>query len=283
MLLVACALSFLPFASFADALIPEGTTVYLETTKTVIGKKKETSEGDIVPARVWRDVVVDGQVVIKGGTPATTKVSSVKNRGIFGIKGKMSIAAVETQTIDGQKVSLTGGYNKEGQGRVGLTVGIGMLLFWPALFIPGDAAKLPSGTVMDSFTMGALTVATEERAKPAQPLNFGALMSGFDVEVLYDKLANEKKPKNFEFMITTDLDAPDEFVIDRINGSPIDPIPLKVISSESDGEDEEKSVHASVKIKTLVKQFQKGFNTFEVSYDDGDSRVAEEVLLQIEL
>ena len=160
-------LAFMPLAAYSDVRIPEGTTIYLETTKTVIGKKKETSEGDIVPARVWRDVVVDGQVVVKGGTPATAKVSTIKNRGIFGIWGKMSIAAVETQTIDGQKVHLTGGYNKEGQGRVGLAVVIGVLLFWPALFIPGDAAKLPSGTVMDSFTMGAITVASKERAKPS--------------------------------------------------------------------------------------------------------------------
>ena len=71
--------------AFAGVDIPDDTTVYLTTTETIIGKKSKTSVGQVVRARVWRDVVVDGQILIKGGTRATVKVANIKSRGIFGI------------------------------------------------------------------------------------------------------------------------------------------------------------------------------------------------------
>ena len=65
-----------PVAYAADVVIPDGSTVYLVTLETVVGKKSETAVGDFVRARVWRDVVIDGQIVIKGGTQATTQIAS---------------------------------------------------------------------------------------------------------------------------------------------------------------------------------------------------------------
>ncbi len=282
-LAVSVSLIIAPTIVFADAVIPDDTTVYLTLTETIIGKKNQTSVGQIVRARVWRDVVVNGQILIKGGTRATAKVSKLKSRGIFGIKGEMSLAAVETTSIDGQTVYLTGGYHKEGGGRMMLSLGIGILLFWPALFVVGKAAELPEGTVMDSFTVGSVTVATGDTKQPARVINLSSFMSGFDVEVLYEELAKTKKPKKFDFLITAPSDAPDIFVIDTINGKSIEPIELKVLSVEVDEEEEEKAVRVNVSIKKLAKLFKKGINTFEVSYIDDGERVAEEVILQIEI
>ena len=157
-----------PTVAYGDIVIPDDTTVYLTTLETVIGKTSQTSVGQIVRARVWRDVVVDGQIAIKGGTPATAKVSHIKNRGIFGVKGKMSLAAIETTAVDGQAVFLTGGYHKEGGGRMLVSLGIGIILFFPALLVLGKAAELPTGTVMDSFTIGSVTVATGKTTKPME-------------------------------------------------------------------------------------------------------------------
>lgn len=272
-----------PTIAYGDIVIPDDTTVYLTTLETLIGKKSETSVGQIVRARVWRDVIIDGQIAIKGGTPATAKVSHIKNRGIFGVKGKMSIAAIETTAVDGQAVFLTGGYHKEGGGRMLVSLGIGIILFFPALFVLGKAAELPTGTVMDSFTLGSVTVATAKSTKPMQTIYLGSFLSGFDVEILYQELAKEKKPKYFDFLITAPLDAPDQFVIDIINGENTEPIDLNVLSVNVNDEDEEKLVRVNVKIKLLVKRFKKGINTFEVSYTDNGERVSEEVILQIEI
>jgi len=280
---VTVSLVFAPIAYAAEAIIPDGTTVYLSTNKTVIGKKDETAVGDIVPARVWRDVIVDRQIVIKGGTPATVQVASISSRKIFGIKGKMSLAAIQTSTVDGQTVYLTGGYNKEGKSRMGWSLGLGLLIVWPALFLPGKAAELPIGTVMDSYTSGSMTVYVQDKDKPKATINLGSIMSGFSVEILYDMLTEVKKPKYFDFLIIVDLDAPSEFTIDVINNAEVKPLKLKVLSVETDEENEEKSIRANVEIKKLAKQFKKGINTFEISYDDGGDRVAEEVILDIEM
>jgi len=282
-IIVALSLVIAPVAYAVEAVIPDGTTVYLSTMQTVIGKKNQTAVGNIVRARVWRDVVVDGQIAIKGGTPAIVQVSSIKSRKIFGIKGKMSLAAIQTSTVDGQTVYLTGGYNKEGKSRVGWSLGLGLLIFWPALFVPGKAAELPTGTVMDSFTSGMMTVSIQGKDKPRATINLGSMMSGFSVEVLYDLLTEVEKPKYFDFLITTDLDAPSAFSIDVINNAEISPIELEVLSVETDEENEEQSVRAKVKIKTLAKKFKKGINTFELSYDHDGERVSEEVVLQIEI
>jgi len=280
---VSLSLVIAPVTYAAEVVIPEGTTVYLSTMQTVIGKKSETAVGNIVPARVWRDVVVDGQIAIKGGTPAIVQVASIKGRFIFGIKGKMSLAAIQTSTVDGQTVYLTGGYNKEGKSRMGWSLGLGLLLVWPALFVPGKAAELPTGTVMDSFTSGTMTVSIQGKNKPRAVIDLGSIMSGFSVEVLYDLLTNVKKPKYFDFLITTDLDAPSEFSIDVVNNAEITPIELEVLSVETDEENEEKAVRAKVRIKTLAKKFKKGINTFELSYYNDGERVSEEVTLQIEM
>ncbi len=282
-ILVTVSLAIAPVAYAAEAVIPDGTTVYLTTLETVVGKKHETAVGGVVRARVWRDVVADGQVVIKGGAPATVQVSSISGRKIFGIKGKMSLAAIQTTSVDGQTVYLTGGYNKEGKSRMGWSLGLGLLVVWPALFVPGKAAELPTGTVMDSFTSGSVAVNIKGKDKPQATINLGSLMSGFSVEVLYELLAEVKKPKYFDFLITTDLPAPSEFLIDVVNNVEIEPIQLEVLSVEDDEEDEVSSVRTNVKIKTLAKKFKKGINTFEVSYMLDGERVSEEVTLQIEM
>ena len=160
MLVVAIWVAFLPTLAFGDVVIPDDTTVYLTTAETVIGKKDKTAVGKIVLARVWRDVIIDGEIVIRGGTPATAKESGLKSRGMLGTQGQLSLAAVETIAADGQSIQLTGGYHKEGGGRMFLSRGIGTLVFWPALFVVGKATELPKGTAMDSFTLGSRSIRT---------------------------------------------------------------------------------------------------------------------------
>jgi len=282
-LFVTVSLLVTPVAYAAEAVIPDGTTVYISTLQTVVGKKHETAVGSIVRAMVWRDVIADGQIVIKGGTPATVQVSSIKSRKIFGIKGKMSLAAIQTVAVDGQTVNLTGGYNKEGKSRMGWSLGLGLLVVWPALFVPGKAAELPTGTVMDSFTSGSVAVNIKGKDKPRATINLGSLMSGFTVEILYELLTEVEKPKYFDFLISADLPAPSEFSIDVVNNAEIKPIALEVLSVETDEEDEESLIRAKVKIKTLAKKFKKGINTFEVSYVMDGERTSEELTLQIEM
>jgi hypothetical protein len=251
--------------------LPTGTRVFLVTEADIVAKKKDFPVGTTIPVRVWRDVIVNGRVLIEGGTEATMRVDSIKARGIVGRKGKVSFGAVETTAVDGQRINLTGGYGKEGQGRIAMTATIGAILFWPALFIPGGVPKFPEGTVIDSYVDGGYQVAAEE-GRPVIDLS-GAAGSTFEVEIDYDALAAQEKPKAFDLLIAHDQPISNEVAVVSVNDSSIEPIPVELVAGSGGVS------RGTVSIKQLSKHFQKGINRFEVS--DGDSGRAE-VLVEIQ-
>ena len=93
-------------------VLPEGTRVYFRLDQVVSGKRGEAEAGDLVQWSVWRDGDLQGILLVKAGTRGTCKVQSVKHANIVGIKGKLVIAALDSKTVDGQPLQLTGGYNK---------------------------------------------------------------------------------------------------------------------------------------------------------------------------
>jgi hypothetical protein len=224
--------------------------------------------------------VIDGQVVIAAGTPVVARVDQVSGRNIAGIKGKMTIGAYETESVDGQTIQLSGGYNKEGKGRMAVSI-VGAVLFLPLIFIPGSAAEMPAGSVFDAYVDRTWTIDVADKAEN-KVINLTSFsLEEISAELLYDKLSESEKPKDFEFLITVPETASREFVIDRVNGEPIKPIKLKLVSETV--EDEEAVINATVRIKTLVKQFQKGINTIDISYPDGDDRISNEVVINIQI
>jgi hypothetical protein len=259
--------------------LPSDTRVYVETTEHLLAKGDQVKEGQPVNARVWRDIVVNGHVLIAAGTPVEAKVDFVKKRQIAGVKGQMTLGAYETRSTDGQTIQLSGGYHKDGKSRMALSITLGVLFILP-IFIPGKAAELPTGTVFDAYVDRNWDVDVRD-AKPVQTVDLSYLSSDIEAELLYDKLAAEEKPKYFEFQITVPSGAPREFVIDRVNTEEIDPLKLKNLSQSVD--DDESIITAQIKIKTLVKKFAKGINSIEISSLDGDERVSTKLIIDIEI
>ena len=227
--MVAClvvTLSLPTFAATQEITLDMHTRVYVVTQKSIVGKKNQLSVGDMVPSKVWRDVIIDGRVVVAAGTPVLVQVDSVTRAKIAGRKGSLSLGALETESIDGRTVQLTGGYNKEGTGRMAGTI-IGAVFLWPLIFIKGKAATLPSGSVFDVYTGAKLKLTIEEQNKP-RTIDLSSLLSEFRVEVLYDELERQEKPTHFEFLIRVPSGGPREFAIDSLNGEPTDPISLEI-------------------------------------------------------
>lgn len=260
-------------------VLPTETRIYIETMEELVAKGDRVTQGQLVASQVWRDVVIDGVVVVKAGTPVISRVDSVKRRQIAGVKGQMTIGAYETQSIDGQTIQLSGGYHKEGKSRMALSITLGVLLIIP-IFIPGQAAELPSGTIFDAYVEKDWNIATAGIPR-VQTIDLSYLESDIEAELLYDKLAEEDKPKYFEFRITVPSDAPREFVIDRVNSEEVKPLKLKILSAaEVDGE---VVINARVKIKTLVKKFDKGINFIEIANQGTPERVATRLMVDIEI
>ncbi len=259
--------------------LPTDTRVYVETKQDLIAKGDRVQQGQLVRSEVWRDVVIDGHVLIEAGTPVISKVDQVKRRQIAGVKGSMTIGAYETESVDGQVIQLSGGYHKEGKSRMALSITLGVLFILP-IFIPGKAAELPAGTVFDAYIDKNWNVDIGD-AEATQTIDLSYLGSDISAELLYDKMSETDKPKYFEFEIIVPVDSTREFVIDRVNSEQIDPLKLKNISVSI--EDDEAIINARIKIKSLVKVFAKGINTIEIAEVGGSERVATKIIINIEM
>lgn len=267
----------------AEVVVQRDTRVYLSTKEPLVGKKGELEVGRLVRCEVWRDVLVDGRVVIAAGTPATAKVDTLSYHKVAGIKGKITLAALETETVQRQSLTLTGGYMKEGSGRIALSASLAALVAWPLIFIPGKPAELPVGTVFDAYTLQSTVLSFESSAQVPPAIRIGMsdnASASLSAELLYDKLQGQDKPRVFEFIIRAPATAPNKFVIDTINGERVEPIALTTLSSSKDGD--ELTVNATASINDLAKQFKRGINTIEIAYGEGASRMGGEVVINIQ-
>jgi hypothetical protein len=259
--------------------LPTNTRVYVETKQDLIGKGDQVQQGQFVRAKVWRDVVVNGHVLIAAGTPVTARVDQIKKRKIAGVKGTMTIGAYETESVDGQEIQLSGGYHKEGKSRMALSITLGILFILP-IFIPGKAAELPAGTIFDAYIDRSWQIDVGDTSG-ARKINLSYMNADISAELLYEKFEEQEKPKYFEFQITVPADSSRQFVIDRINSQTIIPLKLKVVSETI--EDDEAVVNVQIKIKTLLKKFAKGINTIEIANIAGDERVSTKLTIDIEI
>ena len=274
-----CILFQVQVAYATGVKLSTNTRVYVSTTQELIGKRDQAQQGQSVTAQVWRDVVVNGHVLIAAGAPVIARVDEVKYRNIAGVKGKMTIGAYETESVDGQAIQLSGGYHKDGKSRMALSITLGVLFILP-IFIPGKAAELPAGTVFDANVDRNWDIDVGAAAR-IQTIDLSYFASDIDAELLYDKLESEEKPKYFEFQITVPVDAQRTFVIDRVNSEEIKPLKLKVLSETM--EDDEAIISAQIKIKTLIKKFKKGINTIEITNTGSDERVSTKLTVDIEV
>ena len=270
------------FANTSTKLLPEGTRVYLKLDQLVSGKRGDAEAGDMVGCSVWRDVDLQGVVLVKAGTKAICKVESVKHANIAGIKGKLVLQALETTAADGQKLQLTGGYNKDGKSRMALSISLAAIVFVPLIFITGSAAQLPEGTVIDAYTGPNLAIALQNGNTQPQAINLSGMASVFSAEVQLDEfMVPNAKPENFKIEVINPGALPSNLVIDNVNGKSIQAIPLTIASSKSVNGDS--IAIATVNIKTLSQHFQKGINRFEVSYLENGQHKSAETILNIQM
>ena len=279
-----------------EVKIPVGTKVYCEMGQYV-ESKKPFQVGDRVKVHAWRDVVVDGHVVIPAGSPVDAHISMLKTNKIAGVKGKLEISANSIMAIDGKSIPLTGGYGKQGRSNTALAVTLAVLVLVPLIFIHGKKAKLEPGALFDAYIDQPVPVMVEvpvtrgsarKASPPARRLDLSSLVAPeLDVEVLYDELEAQEKPKALPVHVTVcGVSSFPELRIDTINGAQarkvLEVVPGEVEESEDDGEICWET-HATVRLKPLLKQFRQGINRFHVAYDRDGERIATEIVLDVQL
>ena len=275
-----CGTPFQEAAAANTETLPQGTRVYVVLGERVSSKRGESEVGQPLRCQVWRDVVVDGAVVVKAGSPVMASIATIRRSNIVGTGGNISIAAFETTAVDGQTVQLNGGYMKQGESRIGTSIILGAIA-WPLIFIPGHAAECPEGMVFDASTGLNMNVKLPS-SSIAPTIDLSGALSSFSAEVLLNNLQGEKKPEVFQIRVKGDGSPPQQLVIDSVNGRALtEPLPLEIKNMEPTSE--AYTILAEIPIKALAKHFQKGINRFEVSYGEGDNRIATEVVLNIQM
>lgn len=257
--------------------VPAGTTVYGELDQRVTSKKKQTSVGDIIRAKVWRNVEVDGRKVIEAGAPMIVRVSHVKKAKVAGIKGALELEAVSVRGVDGKDILLDGGYDKSGHGRKALSITLGLVVAWPLIFIKGKQAVLETGTVFDASVQADTQVAAGSR----RTIRIGGGDSeGLSVEVLYDDMSPDGEDKVLPVKLRLCGSEVTEAAVVSVNEDEIKAIPVVLAEEpESDEESGCTTVRGSIDLKVLGKLFSKGINRFVIAVGGAQA----EVVLDIEL
>ena len=131
-----------------EIVLAEGTPITVAVAKQVTSK--EAKPNDPVDFTVAEDLVINGQVIVRKGTPAIGSVINAEKRGYLGKSGKLAVQVESTTTSDGQRLKLRAAKGREGDDKTMSTAVLSGIN--PAfLFRKGGEAKIETGTVVPVY------------------------------------------------------------------------------------------------------------------------------------
>jgi hypothetical protein len=162
--LMACGLAFvcfLPYASpaWAGSRLPDGTRIAVRTMEPL--SSATLKDGSQVTFAVVEDVVVDGEVIIKQGTPVRGTIVDAQAKRRMGRAGKLQYTVNETKAVDRTTIRLRALQDRKGDSNVTstavTTVAVGVFVPVAAPFFllrKGHDIVVPEGTRVDTFVDG---------------------------------------------------------------------------------------------------------------------------------
>ncbi len=203
--LVACGLALVFSLQYvvpaqAAARLPDGTRIAVRTMEPL--SSAHLKDNDPVTFTVVEDVLVDGQVVIKQGTPVRGTVVDAEAKRRMGRAGKLSYTVNETKGVDRGVIRLRAVQDRRGDSNVTsttvTTVAVGVFVPVAAPFFllrKGHDIVVPEGTRVEAFIDGDHMIATEPAASaaivpatapaPAPAAARGASLTNADVLALH--------------------------------------------------------------------------------------------------
>jgi len=146
--------------------LPDGTRVVVRTMERL--SSATLKDSDPVSFAVVEDVVVDGEVVIKQGTPVRGTIVDAQSKRRMGRAGKLQYTVNETKGVDRSAVRLRAIQDRKGDSNVTstavTTVAVGVFVPVAApLFLlrKGHDIVVPEGTRVDTYVDGDHLVSTE--------------------------------------------------------------------------------------------------------------------------
>jgi hypothetical protein len=122
-----------------------GTNIELYLTHSI--SSQNLRNGDIVRFAVKNGITSqDGKAIIAKNTYVEGQVVNAEKAKAGGIKGELDIMVNSVTAVNGRGIPVFLNVNNEGENKEGEAFAVGMLLFWPALFMKGGEAEIPAGT-----------------------------------------------------------------------------------------------------------------------------------------
>lgn len=120
-----------------EIVLAEGTAVNVVTAQEV--NSKEAKPNDPVKFTVAEDLTINGQVIVRKGTPAIGSVINAEKGGYLGKSGKLAVQVESTQTVDGQPLKLRAAKGKEGNDKTDKVMALSFISGFFLLKKGGDA------------------------------------------------------------------------------------------------------------------------------------------------
>lgn len=176
--LVACGMAFVCSLQLATPLwaaarrLPDGTRIAVRTMEPI--SSATVKDNDPVTFAVLEDVVVDGEVLIKQGTPVRGTIVDAEAKRRMGRAGKLQYTVNETKAVDRSVIRLRALQDRRGDSNVTsttvTTVAVGVFVPVAAPFFllrKGHDIVVPEGTRIDTFVDGDHVIGTQ--AEPPAP------------------------------------------------------------------------------------------------------------------
>lgn len=167
----AIALQSVPTTFAAERRVPDGTRIAVRLMEQI--SSATMKENDPVNFAVVEDVTIDGEVVIKQGTPVRGVIVEAAAKRRLGRAGKMMYTVNETKAIDRGVISLRAVQDRRGDSHMTSTA---VTTTAVAVFVPvaapffllrkGKDVVVPEGTRVDVFVDGDHTIATAPAPDP---------------------------------------------------------------------------------------------------------------------
>ena len=133
-----------------DSILRTGTEVSLKLSEPLTTKGKNLRVGYHFQMEVAEAVMVNNQVVIPAGSPATGEVTEVRNKGMWGKSGHIT-ASVLYVRVNGRQIRLNGTFDDKGvTGTAGVVAAIAFVLI-AGFITTGTSANIPVGAPVKAF------------------------------------------------------------------------------------------------------------------------------------
>ena len=175
-----------------DITLRAGTNIQIYLGNKI--SSKNLSNGDIIPFYVKQNVSsYDGHLIISANTYVECRVTNAEKAEAGGVQGELDLMVNSITAVDGSSIPVFLSLNNEGEDKADEAMGVGLFLFWPALFMKGGEAEMEAGKIV-------LVQTTQEMRFNANELisgsknnqNTNIIISNEDENIIYNEIIDKK-------------------------------------------------------------------------------------------